>query len=230
MTDWLLTIRQAAPRLPRLLCSLAPTMRLEHVGELDDAALARERVRGLIWDVDGTITYAGGCEPAPEAEAAIQRLHRAEGVRHVILSNGTDARCEVLSVRFPDVPVLTAFRTPAGVAFRRMQAGRVVWSGAEANGGSMRRIRKPSEDLVRFAVRELDLHAAEVAMVGDQYLTDIAGANLAGVRSIKVPTLGRSTFPFAVRVLMRIDEWLFRLTGALLPRARVPAERANGRP
>jgi predicted HAD superfamily phosphohydrolase YqeG len=51
-----------------------------------------------------------------------------------------------------------------------------------------------------------------VALVGDQYLTDVATANLAGIRSIKVPTLGRASFPPSVRLLQRVDEWLYRLT------------------
>jgi predicted HAD superfamily phosphohydrolase YqeG len=42
-------------------------------------------------------------------------------------------------------------------------------------------------------------------MVGDQYFTDIAGANLAGIRSIKVPTVGRAQFPFVVRWFQRLE-------------------------
>lgn len=234
MTDWLLTIRQATPGLPRLLCSLGPTLQLAHLGELDARLLARERIRGLIWDVDGTLTHAGRAEVAPEARAAIERLHAAQGLRHVILSNGDEARSHTLAALFPAIPVLTGFVTPAGPAFRRLHGGRHEWSdeaAAAAGPAVLRRIRKPSAVLVRFAVRELDLDADGVAMVGDQYLTDVAGANLAGVRSIKVPTLGRSTFPLAVRALMRVDEWLFRVAESTVPealRVRAPGSPAGG--
>jgi HAD superfamily phosphatase (TIGR01668 family) len=234
MTDWLLTIRQATPGLPRLLCSLGPTLQLTHLGELDARLLARERIRGLIWDVDGTLTHAGRTEVAPEASAAIERLHAAPGLRHVILSNGDEARSHALAALFPAIPVLSGFATPGGPVLRRLHGGRHEWSdaaAAAAGPAALRRIRKPSAVLVRFAVRELGLDADGVAMIGDQYLTDVAGANLAGVRSIKVPTLGRSSFPLAVRALMRVDEWLFRVAESTVPEAlriRAPGTAAGG--
>ena len=48
-------------------------------------------------------------------------------------------------------------------------------------------------------MRELACAKGEVAMVGDQYLTDVAGANLGGIRSIKLPTLAPETFRRSVR-------------------------------
>jgi predicted HAD superfamily phosphohydrolase YqeG len=42
-------------------------------------------------------------------------------------------------------------------------------------------------------------------MVGDQYWTDIAGANLGGVRSIRVPPVEPGTFPRTLRVLQSIE-------------------------
>jgi predicted HAD superfamily phosphohydrolase YqeG len=45
-------------------------------------------------------------------------------------------------------------------------------------------------------------------MVGDQYWTDVAGAGLAGIRSAKVPTAGRSTFPPALRAFQTIEKWV----------------------
>ena len=49
-----------------------------------------------------------------------------------------------------------------------------------------------------------------VVMVGDQYTTDIAGANLAGIRSIKVATIARHSFPFPVRLLQTMEDMLVR--------------------
>ena len=50
-----------------------------------------------------------------------------------------------------------------------------------------------------------------VVMVGDQYFTDIAGANLAGIRSIKVDTFDPPSFPFVLRSFQRIESLLYRL-------------------
>lgn len=45
---------------------------------------------------------------------------------------------------------------------------------------------KPSRRGYRYALRKLDMRASEVALVGDQVMTDIFGANRAGIRSILV--------------------------------------------
>jgi len=50
-----------------------------------------------------------------------------------------------------------------------------------------------------------------VAMVGDQYLTDVAGANLGGVRSIKLPTLAPGTFRRSVRLGQVVEILLYAL-------------------
>jgi predicted HAD superfamily phosphohydrolase YqeG len=46
-------------------------------------------------------------------------------------------------------------------------------------------------------------------MIGDQYLTDVAGANLGGVRSIKLPTLARETFRPSVRFSQSLERGLY---------------------
>ena len=46
--------------------------------------------------------------------------------------------------------------------------------------------------------------------MGDQYLTDVAGANLAGIGSIKVRTVRPETFPIAIRWLQRVERAVFR--------------------
>ncbi len=68
-------------------------------------------------------------------------------------------------------------------------------------------IRKPDARLVEYAISELKLGKADVVMLGDQYMTDIAGANLGGVRSIKLPTVEGPTFRRVVRFSQRL-EWL----------------------
>ena len=89
-----------------------------------------------------------------------------------------------------------------------------AWIGRPA--GTLRPLRKPDPRLIGFALEALEIEDRwSVAMVGDQYLTDIAAANLAGIRSIKVPTLGWDTSPLAVRVLQRLDSALSVITGAV---------------
>lgn len=74
-------------------------------------------------------------------------------------------------------------------------------------------IRKPSRRLVRAALEWLKVEDRPEAalMVGDQYFTDIASANLAGIRSLKVATLHRASFPRPVRVSQRLEGLLYRL-------------------
>jgi predicted HAD superfamily phosphohydrolase YqeG len=56
-------------------------------------------------------------------------------------------------------------------------------------------------------------------MIGDQYFTDIVSANLAGVRSIKVPTLDPPSFPTAVRLSQKFETaWVALLRGLGLSR------------
>ncbi|MCA9722385.1 MAG: HAD hydrolase-like protein, partial [Gemmatimonadetes bacterium] len=50
-----------------------------------------------------------------------------------------------------------------------------------------------------------------VVMVGDQYLTDIAGANLAGARSIKLAAIAPETLPPGIRAGQRVERLLYRL-------------------
>ena len=66
---------------------------------------------------------------------------------------------------------------------------------------------------MRAALEELGVadRPAAALMVGDQYFTDIASANLAGVRSVKVPTLHRASFPAPVRWSQRLEAVLYRL-------------------
>jgi predicted HAD superfamily phosphohydrolase YqeG len=47
--------------------------------------------------------------------------------------------------------------------------------------------------------------------VGDQYFTDVAGANLAGVRSIKLPTLAKETFRIPVRISHALERAVYAI-------------------
>jgi predicted HAD superfamily phosphohydrolase YqeG len=52
---------------------------------------------------------------------------------------------------------------------------------------------------------------ARVFMIGDQYFTDIASANLAGIRSVKVDTRSPASFPLPVRTLQRIERAVYHI-------------------
>ena len=210
--DWLLTIVQAALRIPRLWRHLDPTFHLTSVGEIDASFLQQEDIGGFIWDVDGTLMGCRHNDVAAPLQDAIASLFARGSTRHVVLSNCSESRFLELGRIFPTTPVLRGYMTPQGVAFRRLLGKEDTWEGGIPSGplAALRPIRKPSTLLIEYALRELALSIDRVVMVGDQYLTDIAGANLAGIRSIKVPTLARESFSVPVRLLQLVDRGLYR--------------------
>ena len=72
-------------------------------------------------------------------------------------------------------------------------------------------IRKPSGVLIDHAVAVLGLAPERCVMVGDQYFTDVASANLGGIRSVKVDTFGKKTFPRSIRTTQKFEPIIFRL-------------------
>jgi predicted HAD superfamily phosphohydrolase YqeG len=209
--DWLATVRQILPTSRRVLGSLRPTWQLPGVFAIDPPFLRTAGIRALVWDVDGTLTHRHAPELAAEVRAPLERLLAADGLKHVLLSNSNEARFAQLCDLFDGVPVVKGYVSAAGPVFRVRQGSDERWS--RPARGVLRPIRKPDPLLARFALQVLEVpDPTAVALVGDQYLTDVATANLAGIRSIKVPTLGRASFPLPVRVLQKVDEWLYRLT------------------
>jgi hypothetical protein len=131
-----------------------------------------------------------------------------------VLSNCDELRFEELKTIFPNLPLIRGYRGPTGTTFRtahgttdshtRSQIDELLKSG-------YRQIRKPSGELIGHAVEALGFPGSRCVMIGDQYLTDIASANLGGIRSIKVETYGRKTFPRSIRFSQRLERVLFRL-------------------
>ena len=211
-TDWILTGRQTLPRVGTVLRNLKPTLHLDDMRALDAAFIAAHDVRGIIWDIDGTLMPNHAGEVHAEFVDAFRTLVQHPALKHVIVSNSGETRFVELSNIFPKIPVLRAYRTDAGVRFRKLLDGKETWTGAASEVSSLRVIKKPDAALVEFAVRELGLESLDHAiMVGDQYFTDIAGANLAGVRSVKVETLHRHSFTFPVRLFQRTEAVLYRV-------------------
>jgi predicted HAD superfamily phosphohydrolase YqeG len=206
--DWWQTVRQSLPVVWRVARNLSPAFEMRSLCELDEAFLERNGVRGILWDVDGTLTHYHAHEVAPEAACAAPLFANGK-LRHAILSNSDDLRFAQLGRLFHGVPVLKLYEADGTLVGRRLEGGVEQWRGAPRPG--MRALRKPNAALVTFAVAELGMEAAQVIMVGDQYWTDVAGANLGGVRSVHVPTIGRRTFPRAIRWMQRVEGWLRRV-------------------
>lgn len=208
------TLVQVWPRLISLIGRMPPTWQVRSLAEVTPAFLRAQDVRGLIWDVDGTLTGDGRRDIIPESAAPFQALLADPSFRHVILSNASEKRFLELGEMFPEIPLLRGYVQGSATLFRTLHRG--VESGTAdhlaqrlADGAYV--IRKPSAQLITFAVRELRCEKEQVAMVGDQYLTDVAGANLGGVRSIKLPTLAPETFRRTVRLGQIAENAIFAL-------------------
>jgi predicted HAD superfamily phosphohydrolase YqeG len=195
---------------------LKPTVHLESVTLIDSAFLSAHKVSALLWDVDGTLMPNGATVVGSSVRALLHALHG--DVAQAILSNCDDARLMQLAAMFTELPVLKAYALKGGLVLRRLQSGKDEWSiphgeewrVVERPTGPMRAIRKPSADLIALAVHMLGASREAVFMIGDQYFTDIAGANLAGIRSVKVDTVAPTSFPFAIRTLQRVERFAYR--------------------
>lgn len=206
------TFVQVLPRLLVVVRRMRPTWHLAGVAAVTPAFLREHGLRGLIWDVDGTLTGDRRPELAPESRAAFAVLAAQPELRHVVLSNAGERRYRELGTLFPGATILRAYTLGGDVVYRRLAGREDSWTDEELAArlaAGARVIRKPSAVLVAYAVRELDVTKDEAVMIGDQYLTDVAGANLAGVHSIKVPTLARETFRPAVRISQALERGLY---------------------
>lgn len=230
-TGWIDTARRVIPSFFKLSRRTAPTWRLGSIDEIDGDTLADQGIEALFWDVDGTLMshHAGAVDPAlaPRFEA----LGSDPRFRHAIVSNCQLPRFGELGRMFPDIPVILGFNTPDGSAFRIMQHGqeRRIGPGAEHlpelgtadPSPEVTPMRKPAAELVEVALDTVGLAGRpdRAAMIGDQYFTDIVSANLAGARSIKVPTLDPPSFPTAVRLSQKFETaWVALLRGLGLSR------------
>ena len=208
------TLVQVLPRLPSVIRSMRPTWHLPALSALDPGFLERHHIRGLIWDVDGTLTGDRRAELLPDVATPFRALLGLPQLRHVMLSNAGEERFRQLGGMFPAVPLVRAYALGAEVLYRRRLGADDSWTPVELEqrlAEGARAIRKPSAALVDYAVRELGCPRDDAVMIGDQYITDVAGANLAQVRSIKVPTLAKESFRVSVRVSHAIEVLIYRV-------------------
>lgn len=218
-TDWITTTLQALPQFFRLITKLKPTFHLPDVTALDRRFLEDHAVVALLWDVDGTLMPHHYMGVAEEFQATLKGLESR--VPQAILSNCGEARFLELGKIFPELPVLKAYQTGAGATvLRSLHQGEERWSIGKGKdyrptdqpAGPLKPLKKPSAELIEFALDRLGAPPrGHVFMVGDQYFTDIAGANLAGIGSIKVPTFGPRSFPFPIRSFQVIERGIYRV-------------------
>lgn len=206
------TFVQVAPRLLSLVRHMRPTWHLPSLDAVDAAFLRGHGIRGIVWDVDGTLTGDRRATLEPEAEGPFRALLALPDLAHAVLSNAGEERYRQLGGMFPELPILRAYTQGHTVLYRRLHRGVDGWTPEEVEArlaAGARVIRKPSAALVDYAVRELGCEKQAALMVGDQYSTDVAGANLGGVRSVKLPTLARETFRPVVRFSQHLELALY---------------------
>lgn len=192
---------------------MRPTFHLRSAAEVTPEFLDAHRIRGVVWDVDGTLMAYHRLEVDEEFRPLMQELAAHPEFRSVVLSNCSEQRYPLLGNVFPDIPVLRGYDMPTGPVFRRRVGARDSHSPEEVEKmlrAGARAIRKPDRRLTRYAMTVLELDDPQALLVvGDQYLTDVATANLAGARSVKVPTFRRDTFPLPLRMSQALESALY---------------------
>lgn len=217
------TFFQSFPRLPLLLRKMRPTWHLSGLAAVTPSFLEREGIQAMIWDVDGTLTRDRGPGVEPSQAGPFNALMADQRLKHVVLSNASEERFTQLGTLFPMLTILRGYTLGEQVLYRRRRGQDDTWSPEELErqlAAGAASIRKPNAVLVDYAVKELGVPKDHVVMIGDQYLTDVAGANLGGVRSIKLPTIARETFRTSVRLSQRLELMIYAV---LYGRAEIAA-------
>ncbi len=217
-TGQLATLRQTLPQLWKILSQLQPTFHLDSAYEVNAEFLNRHEIRAVLWDVDGTIMSYHGSD-VDTAFPQLRHLFVHGPARHAILSNCDERRFDELAAIFPEIPIVRGYTTASGPVFRQTWHGEDTHTSEQieallSNGA--RQMRKPAGQLVHYGMELLGIDDPQtVLMVGDQYLTDVASANLAGACSAKVPTFHRDTFPFSIRISQRLERLVYALGSAI---------------
>lgn len=207
---------------------MRPTYHADCITEITPGFVRDQQIQLILWDVDGTLGPWHCSELAPRPAQAWAELKALPGVAHVILSNCGDARWLELGRMFPEIPVLRGFQGEAGPILQKLLGGTETWVVGEPGAEPTSTVRKPSAELVQLALAAAHCPEPKAAlMIGDQYLTDVAGASMAGIQSIKLPTMERGSFPLAVRLLQRMEDILYPLFHGGYDRPHLPASDRN---
>lgn len=143
---------------------LKPDQVVDSMEQIDLDELYAHGIRGLILDLDNTITAWHTEEISPERMAWLKRAEKRFGI--VILSNTFFGRRLKRIARYLGCEYLA------------------VWHFD----------RKPRRHGFRHAMRLLGTETVQTAMIGDQLLADILGARRTGVYSIWVRPISKHEF------------------------------------
>ena len=133
-----------------------PTIWLENVLKIDKHLLYKCKIRGLILDLDNTLSMDG----SPAAEHGVMEWlsdMQALGVKMIILSNNTHKRVAPLAKEL-------------GIDF-------IAFGCKPLPFGISKAARK---------LKSAGIPLSQIAIVGDQIFTDIIGGNLYGIKTILV--------------------------------------------
>ncbi len=184
------------------------------MGSVTVEFLRSNDIEGVIWDIDGTLMNYHDTDIAAEFRDHIRELFKNGPSQHSILSNCDEVRYPELGKMFPEIPVLRGYTTPSGPVLRVLHSGGDSHT-ADQVAGILRSgevLRKPSGKLVEMAMQHLGIvDKKKMMIVGDQYLTDIASGNMAGILTTKVPAWGKKSFPLKLRFSQRLEQGLFHL-------------------
>ena len=206
------TLWQTVPSLGRVIRHMRPTWQFASLEALTPAFLSSENIRAIIWDVDGTLTAYHAAHLASSITATLGGLLELPTVRHAVVSNSPESRFRALGALLPDMRVVRVYRLDGTLHTRHLHHGvdsmtteevaTLIRAGAYA-------LRKPNAELIGRTLAVLDCPAHQAVMVGDQYLTDIAGAGMAGVRSIKIAPVAPSSFPKSLQLAQMAERILY---------------------
>ncbi|MEA3402702.1 MAG: YqeG family HAD IIIA-type phosphatase [Armatimonadota bacterium] len=172
-----------------MLTAFAPDEVARCVTEIDLGALADRGIEGLLIDVDNTLLAYGARDMEPQRLAWARRAAERFGV--CLLSN---------SVRGLRVRQVSEELGVPGIS---------VWHWQ----------RKPLSGGYRRALAEIGTSPERTAMIGDQLMTDIWGANRCGLYTIWVQPISAGEFVITRHVHRRLEAYIARkLTAAgLMP-------------
>ncbi|PIP30339.1 hypothetical protein COX25_05205 [bacterium (Candidatus Howlettbacteria) CG23_combo_of_CG06-09_8_20_14_all_37_9] len=159
--------------MSRFLEKVRPDLYVSHVSGIPFQRLYHVHgISGYIFDLDNTIRHKKhGLDP--KAVSALREAVIKGYVRHaVVLSNTIQGEERVLKAK----RMAGMFSSEIGINVEAICLGYSQ--------------RKPKIDGFNLALKHLQLKDSEVAMVGDQILSDIKGGNKAGLFTVLVDALG----------------------------------------
>lgn len=146
---------------------LQPDILIPRITDISYDLLKQRNIKGLLLDVDNTLSTHGGQKPLEGLVEWIGHM-KSCGIKLIILSNATRRRVEPFAKKL-GLDFISVGLKPLAVGYLR-------------------------------ALKKLNLKIKEAAIVGDQLFTDILGANLIGIFTIKVePIYPESGKSFIIR-------------------------------